>query len=282
MSPISHSSSRRKLPSREELVEKVKKRLERHGLPRLQMSVLLALTGATGFLSSFVLLKLGVDSMALRYPVSVALAYGVFLLLLRVWLRLQRERWNVDIPDVGSVGEGVLDGAGGLVRGAGGAFRGGGGNFGGAGASVEFEAPGVPMALVQPSPAPAASVSGGSGGGGGFDFSLDLDEGGCFVVVAVLLIAAATVGAVVWILWTAPILLAEVLVDGIVMTGLYRRLKHGPEPGHWLTGAIRRTWIPALVVALLFSIAGHLLQKAVPEARSIGAAWEAISADDRP
>jgi hypothetical protein len=266
------------MPSREELVEKVRERLERHGLPRLQMSVLLALTGATGFLSSFILLKLGVHSMALRYPVSVALAYGVFLLLLRVWLGLQRKGWNLDIPDVGSVGDAVLEGSGGLARGAG-RFAGQGGNFGGAGASAEFQTPAVPMALAQPTPTPAASEG---GGGGGFDFSLDLDEGGCFVVVAVLLIAAATVGAVVWVLWTAPILLAEVLVDGLVLTGLYRRLKHGPEPGHWLTGAIRRTWIPAVVVALLFSVAGHLLQKAVPEARSIGAAWEAISTDDRP
>lgn len=281
MTPAGHSSSR-KVPSREELVEKVRKRLERYGLPRLQMSVLLALTGATGFLSSFVLMKLGVHSMALRYPVSVALAYGVFLLLLRVWLRLQRERWSLDIPDVGGVGEAVLDGAGGLVRGAGRVVQGGGGNFGGAGASVEFEAPAVPMALSQPSPVPAATASGGGGGGGGFDFDLDLGEGGCFVVAAILLIAAATVGAVVWVLWTAPILLAEVLVDGVVMTGLYRRLKHGPEPGHWLTGAIRRTWIPAVVVALLFSVAGHFLQKAVPEASSIGAAWKAVSAGDPP
>src|SRR5690348_9831828 len=122
------------MPSREELIEKVKKRLERHSLPRLQMSLLLALTGATGFLSSFLLLKLGVHSMALRYPVAVALAYGVFLLLLRIWLRFQQDDWgNLDVPDVGSLGEAVVDGAGSVVRGAG-RFAGGGGNFGGAGA----------------------------------------------------------------------------------------------------------------------------------------------------
>lgn len=278
MSPIGHSSSRGKIPSREELVENVRKRLERYGLPRFQMSILLALTGATGFLSSYLLLKLGVDSMALRYPVAVALAYGVFLLLLRVWLRLQREGWNdmIDVSDVADVGEAVLDGAGNLVRGAG-RLAGEGGHFGGAGVSAQFETPAVPMSLASPAP-----DAGSSGGGGGFDFDLDLDEGGCFVVVAVALIAAVTVGAVVWVLWSAPILLAEVLVDGLLLTGLYRRLRHGPEPGYWLTSAIRRTWIPALVVAVLFSFAGNLLQRAVPEARSIGAAWKAISADDRP
>jgi hypothetical protein len=272
------------MPSREELVEKVKKRLERYSLPRLQMSAILALTGATGFLSSFVLLKLGVDFMALRYPVAVALAYGVFLLLLRIWLRLQRDSWeSADLPDVVDLGEVVVDGAGSLVRGAG-RFAG----LGGAGSSADFDAQPATLAMHPPSPAPAVRAvpkSGGGGGGGkggGFSFGIDLDEGGLLVLLAVLVIAATSMGVVIWILWTAPALLAEVLVDGLVMTGLYRRLKHGPEPGHWLTGAIRRTWIPALVVALLFSIAGYLLQQAVPEARSIGAAWRAVSAETNP
>ncbi|HSF43561.1 MAG TPA: hypothetical protein VLT87_27455 [Thermoanaerobaculia bacterium] len=271
------------MPSREELVEKVKKRLERYSLPRLQMSAILALTGATGFLSSFVLLKLGVDSMALRYPVAVALAYGVFLLLLRIWLRLQRDSWqSADLPDVVDLGEAVLDGAGSLARGAG-RFAGGGGNFGGAGASANFDAPPATLAMTPPSPAPAVRAvpkSGGGGKGGGFNFGFDLDEGGLLVLVAVLVIAVTSMGAVIWILWTAPALLAEVLVDGLVMTGLYRRLKNAPEPEYWLASAIRRTWIPAAVVALLFSFSGYLLQKAVPEARSIGAAWRAVSAGE--
>ena len=278
------------MPSRQELIEKVRGRLERHSLPRLQMSILLALTGATGFLSSFILLKLGVDSMALRYPVAVALAYGVFLLLLRIWLRLQRDGWeSVDIPDVVDLGEAVVDGAGSLVRGAG-RFAGRGGNFGGAGSSADFDGPPVALAMHPPAPAPAVRAvpksgggSGGSkGGGGGFNFGFDLDEGGLLVLVAVFVIAVATMGAVIWILWTAPALLAEVLVDGLVLTGLYRRLKNAPEPEYWLTSAIRRTWIPAVVVALLFSFAGYLLQQAVPEARSIGPAWEAVSSGKNP
>ena len=71
------------------------------------------------------------------------------------------------------------------------------------------------------------------------------------------------------------LILAEVLVDGLIMTGLYRRLRKTEEPTHWLLGAVRRTWVPALAVAILFSLAGHLLQQAVPEARSIGPALEA-------
>lgn len=276
------------MPSREDLIEKVRRRLEDHSLPRLQMSVLLALTGATGFLSSFILLKLGVDSMALRYPVAVALAYGVFLLLLRIWLRFQRDSWqSADIPDVVDLGEAVVDGAGSLVRGAG-RFAGRGGNFGGAGSSADFDAPPATALAMNPSaPAPAIRAlpksggggGGGKSGGGGFNFGFDLDEGGLLFLLAALVIAVTTTGAVIWILWTAPALLAEVLVDGLVLTGLYRRLKNAPEPEYWLTSAIRRTWVPAVVVALLFSFAGYLLQQAAPDARSIGPAWEAVSAE---
>lgn len=72
--PRTASASSAKLPSRARLVEETRQRLLRHGLPRLQMSVLLALTGASGFLTSYILLKAGVGSMALRYPVAVMVA----------------------------------------------------------------------------------------------------------------------------------------------------------------------------------------------------------------
>jgi hypothetical protein len=261
-------------PSRERLIEKAKQRLLRHGLPRLEMSILLALTGASGFLVSFLLLKAGVDSMALRYPVAVMVAYGVFLLLLRVWLAIQRDGWRdvVDVPDADMV-ELALDGVTSVGRGAGGGFSGGGGSFGGAGSTTNFQAP-APLASSPP-PAPMAVKSGGSKGFG-IDLDFDLDEGGFLVLLAILILAVAVMGAAVYVLWTAPVLLAEVLVDGLIMTGLYRRLRKTEEPAHWLLGAVRRTWIPALAVAILFSIAGHLLQKAVPEARSIGPAVRAV------
>ena len=110
MSPIATSKTRRpfSIPSREDLVKKTRKRLLRRGLPRLQMFGLLVLTGATGFLSSFVLLKSGVDSMTLRYPVAVALAYGAFLLLLRIWLHLQREG-GPEVTDVIDLGVDSLE-----------------------------------------------------------------------------------------------------------------------------------------------------------------------------
>src|SRR5205823_1541379 len=73
----------------------LKKYIERHGLPRATMTLVVLLTGAAGFLCSFALLRAGVEKMWLRYPLSVAAAYLVFLALLRLWVAWQRE-----FPDV--------------------------------------------------------------------------------------------------------------------------------------------------------------------------------------
>jgi len=225
--------------AREDLVEETAHRLLRHSFPRLQMSALLALTGAAGFLSSFLLLRLGVDSMALRYPVAVALAYGAFLLLLRIWLGLQRDGWGFFARGL----EGV-DGAD-LVPG-----------------DVPFHGHGF----------------GGGGGSSSLGFSFDLDESAVLVLLAVLILAVTALGTVLWVLWIAPSLLAEVLVDGLLMTALYRRLRRS-QPTGWLPGAVRRTCAPALIAAALLSFAGLLLHEAVPGAHSLGAAWRTVSAE---
>jgi hypothetical protein len=273
--PIARSSH--KTVSREELIAKAKERLLRHGLPRLQMSLILALTGASGFLTSFVLLHYGLDTMAVRYPIAVLVAYAVFLLLLWIWLKFQRDGWEgdgLDLLEVPFSSGGPGGGSGG------GGFTGGGGRFGGGGTSSSFESPASAARM------PLKSSGGGGGGGGsskggGFSFSLDLDDSGFLVVLAILAIAIAAFGAAIYLVWSAPILLAEVLVDGLLMTGLYRRLKRTEDPEHWILGAVRRTWIPALVVAIIFGFAGWLLQRAVPDARSIGGAWKAVSTESR-
>jgi hypothetical protein len=74
--------------------------LERLHSPRLQMSVIVGLTGAIGFLSSVVLLHSGVRQLWLRYPLAVTIAYGGFLLLLWCWLRLKRSDVldGIDVP----------------------------------------------------------------------------------------------------------------------------------------------------------------------------------------
>ncbi|HEX5718205.1 MAG TPA: hypothetical protein VF179_18735 [Thermoanaerobaculia bacterium] len=242
MSPIAQPASTRqlRLPMRERLVEKAKARM---AVPRVQMMLLLAATGGAGFLASYGLLQLGVDRMALRYPLAVGIAYLVFFLVLRLWLAFQRD------PDDDSVD--------------------------GLDLAVDVADIGLDvMSFGSSPPMPVAKPSGPS-----LDVGVpDLDEGIFLVVIAA--VAAVVLGAVIYVIYLAPLLLAEVLVDGVLLVGFYKRLKR-PQPEHWALCAVRRTWIPAIIVAVTFFFAGLLFQSLAPEARSIGGVWQSVSSDSQ-
>ena len=255
---------------RERIVRLVKSRLLRRGQPRLLVSLILLITGLAGFLVSYLLLHSGMTRMWLRYPLAILFAYCVFLLLLRLWLALQRSpRPGIE---VGDVTEGVLDLAtrrGRLFESSGGysesfKFSGAGGDAGGGGASSSWGEASLS----------SSSSSGSSGGGGGGGF--DLDDG-AFIVIAIVVIAGALI-AVLYVVYIAPALLAEILVDGVLVAGLYRELK-GVEQRHWLRSAVRKTLLPALIAAALFSAGGYALQRATPKARSVGEVWKYLTKD---
>ena len=73
-------------------------------------------------------------------------------------------------------------------------------------------------------------------------------------------------------------LLAELLFDAALSAGLYRRLRD-VRGEHWLRTAVLRTAGPFAAVALLFSLAGGVMQSVVPEARSIGQVFESLRGD---
>lgn len=54
---------------REHTIEMVKRRRLRKSMPRLQVTLILLLTGFTGFLASFSLLHVRVELVWLRYPI---------------------------------------------------------------------------------------------------------------------------------------------------------------------------------------------------------------------
>lgn len=89
------------------------------------------------------------------------------------------------------------------------------------------------------------------------------------IPLLVLLGIAVLVFAAGWIVYSAPLLFAELLVDGVLAASLYRRLK-GMATRHWLETAIRRTALPFIATALIFSAAGWVMQAVAPEADSIG------------
>lgn len=241
------------------------RKLEWDGWPRLQMFLIVLLTGGAGLLCSFGLLHAGTQSMAVRYPLSVGGAYLAFFLLLWLWLRSSASDYidaaQLDLPlPGGASGDGPPQPA----------FAGGDGHSGGAGASGSFTfddslpSPGVPQIEF-----PGGSMGDAVGGAVG-----SADEGSVplVIVLVVAVIAAALLFAALYIVYLAPALFAELLVDGVLSASLYRRLR-GLQTRHWLESAIRRTGVPFAFTAALLSLAGHGLESYAPGARTLADAW---------
>ncbi|NIA00493.1 hypothetical protein [Massilia sp. CCM 8734] len=239
---------RQPVPQRERDIARLRGKLERDSYPRLQMLLLVTLTGAAGFLASFLLLAAGMQSMWLRYPASIAVAYLVFLLLLWLWLR-----WpggDAVLPDLTPSGGG-----------SGPSWSGGGGSFDGGGASANFDSPG------------SAILS--DIGENGIDKTLDAvgDAEDLLIPLALLAALCAALGAAIFMMFSlvssAPLLFAELLVDGLLSASLYRRLR-GLDRVHWIEAAIRRTRRVFLAAALIMAVAGAGLALYAPGAHSLG------------
>lgn len=244
---------RHRLFVRAQAVTRAQQQLEQYSYPRLQMSLIAALTGAFGLLSSFLLLRQGVDTMALRYPLALVCAYAMFLFLIWAWLRTKASDW-VDVPNLAdTLPSGGTTPASAPVR------AGGGGDFGGGGASASFDGQLPPAACDTSTPVRGIGESIGS--------VADADEWTIPLVAIVL--AAGLALASFYVIYIAPALFAEVLVDGALSVALYRYLR-GDDPAHWLVTAIRRTALPFLATAVFLAVIGAVMSAYAPGARSIG------------
>ena len=84
--------------------------------------------------------------------------------------------------------------------------------------------------------------------------------------------------ASLYVIYIAPVLLAEILVDGLLVGGLYKRVKN-IERRYWLKTAVQKTLSPALLCIMFFGLAGWALQAIAPEAKTIGGVWAKLSTD---
>lgn len=235
-------------------IRRLRHRLERDGYPRAQMLLLVTITGAAGFLASYGLLQAGLVTMWLRYLAALGVAYLVFLLLLWLWLRTRAEDYvDLDLPNPPSgSGHGHDDGSG---------YGGHGGDFGGGGAGAEYDS-------VSPTVSSHIPDSGAAD-------ALDVASGADELAIPLVLLAAlaALLLSSLWVVYSAPVLFAELLVDGVLVVGLYRRLRHA-DPSHWLETAVRRTAVPVLLTALAVVIAAWAMQHYAPGAHTVAEVLE--------
>ncbi|HJU75358.1 MAG TPA: hypothetical protein VJ717_16565 [Gemmatimonadaceae bacterium] len=220
------------------------------------MAVIVILSGTTAFLSSVALLSLGVEALTLRYPIATIIGYGVFLLCLRIWVLWREPRTRselaIDLP-IDSVDLTPRPDA--SVE----AFQGFGGcgGFSGGGASATIDSA-TSSAIAPSHAAPQPSA----------DIDLDWDAEG-LVAVPMLLVALLLSGAAFYVVATAPVLFAELLVDALVVAGVYRRMRRLPAR-HWFVSSLTHSWRPFSLLFVVTLIASMILQSLAPSADSIG------------
>ena len=237
-------TARRGFDARASALARVRARFEANGSARLQVFLILIVCGLVGFLTSVALLRLGLEHMGLRYPIAVLSAYGTFLLCVRVWVQLRRHagelQLDVPSPDIE---------VGGMARGSG--F--GGGRSGGGGGGARWQAT--------------------SDADHGIDVGLDLDDG-WLLALGVACVAGGAL-AIAYVVYIAPVLLAEIALDAALVSGVYSRLRRS-DTRHWFDSALRRTWLPALVTTAFAGGVGVMVEYMVPSAKSIGDVWPSI------
>lgn len=231
------------------MLRRIQAMVESQGWPRVQMTLLVCLTGAIGFLTSFVLLHHGVTTLWLRYLISMGVAYLGFLFLLWVWAKTRDKNLSdgLDLPDIGRGGKG------GGSKDCG--YEGKGEDFGGGGSSGSYH------------PEASAGESPGTGITDVLPDSLELEE--LAIPLIVIAFVVMLVGSSFLVIVNAPALFAELLLDGILGASLYRRLR-GLDQKHWLETAIRKTALPFTGMTLGLIAVGWTMQWVDPSASSIG------------
>jgi hypothetical protein len=198
---------------------------------RLAMTFILLLTGAAGVAASWGMLRLGLEQMWARYPLAVLIAWVAFLLLVWLWMQVERRCFTAD-EEI----EKLLKG-----RDPREAMR----RLKDDDSSVLDWFDAVP--------------------------DIGESEGCVVIVIAVAVIGLVFLAltAILNALLAAPILFAEVFVDAILIGALYKRIKPLHEPW-WVVGAMRHTFRPVALTAAALFVCALVFSFFAPNAKSIG------------
>lgn len=216
-------------------------------------------------------MRLGVESLAVRYLVSLGLGYLCYLGLLRWWAgRLLSPRGvSADPGDLLDVTDFSLPQPGGTGLRLPSLHPGGGGDFAGAGASGDFSAD----SASELADAGGGMVSGlVDAAGDALGSAADADEGAVVVipVLAIFMILATAVAgagalAVLYFGWEALLTVAVELSFSCAAANAAGRLAREG----WFGAALRLTWKPLLAAVLSAVLLGATVDYFVPQAHSL-------------
>lgn len=228
---------------------------------RWHMSFIMMTTIALGTVTNIVLYNLlGVHHPALRYPLTVLLAYGWFFFVIRIYIALILERKNstdanvvdgVDLipSDFSSSNPTTIS----LPEIKAEPWIGQGGSFSGGGASGSWgEATEAVSEAVTDS---ALSVA-------------DDEAGGIFILVVIGILGIAIFGSGAYFIWHSPEILSECLLQVLMVSGIQNRLKNANEKD-WMGHLFQATYKPVLFVVIASVVAGAVLRVNCPFANNI-------------
>jgi hypothetical protein len=217
-------------PSVERQVLSTRRWLQTHRWLRLHVGLIALCCLGCLWLSGALLRWVGVDTLSLRFGLSLVVSYGVYLGLLRLWAAYLLSREDGDVADMAEIGVDVLDAGSGLGRASG---------------SVLDAASGLDEgALVL---LPLAALI------------------GMALALAALLGAGVTLLFGVEVLLAVSV---EVALAAFA-AGLAWRHQRQFERGGWLRCALRHTWAGALALLIAGVGLGAAIDHWMPEAQSL-------------
>lgn len=186
---------------------------------------------------SYALLRLGLYDMAIRYVIATSVAYVAFLALIRIAASAVRRGIEADV--------GPLDAL----------------DFVSSGGSSDRSGSSTPDADCVDSPSAGAMDSIP-------DVPIPDIEEGLAILVPLLVLGAGIISAL-YVVYVAPVLLAELVLDVFIASSLARRFERIPRED-WYYGAVRHTYKPFLVVLVTVALGGFVATLFAPGADSIG------------
>ncbi|MEI6177287.1 MAG: hypothetical protein WCS43_10370 [Verrucomicrobiota bacterium] len=215
--------------------------------PRMLFSSILMLTGVAGFVLCQIMLKLGLVLMWIRYPLAVLGAYGLFLLLMRAWVAWEHFRFDHRLVSLPEPPPGAVDNR-------------------------------FPENETQRRSHADSGDHAGWLDWLDFGFADLFEAEGCLLVLLFGLLIAA-IGFLGGAIADAPILIADVFLDSVLVSVLYRSLRRS-DSSRWLGTAVRKTYGRALWLAVLLGVFGAVLQMLAPNCHSIGPAVRELSGSE--